>query len=267
MRSATSEDISAILEYLKRKVSDCLYMYIDIAKYSLDNPNMKVWIDPNEGGPDLVVMKYHTSLSIFSDTDNWDVDAVAEIIAEERPLSITANKDIASRIHDALSDRYNVAYGSVFKFTNYRPMSADIDIETAAPEDTHEIAELIAMDESIGAYYDIDNLANQLKERMETGMGRSYIIRDENGKIIAHIASYAEFDGLATTGGLIVHPDHQNGVYGLALESYLVEKLLEEKFNIYTFVTERLRKKLLLAVGNELVGEYGKLTAVSETEG
>lgn len=266
MRLATADDIPAISLYLKRHVSDCLYMYIDITKYGVDNPHMKVWVSSNNIGVDLVVMKYHTSISVYTDKQNWDAASVAELIDQEKVLSVTAKKDIIEKLYEVRQDHYDVVYGSVFSFTHYRPMNYDGVIETAETKDTLEIAKLIAMDEGIGSYYDIDNLAQQLAERIETGMGRSYIIRDEDEKIIAHIASYAEFDNLATTGGLIVHPDHQNGVLGIVLESYLVENLLKEKFKVYTFVTERLRKKLLLAVGNKCVGEYGKMTAKSENK-
>ncbi len=263
MREATVNDIPAILTYLKRNINDCVYMYIDIAKYGLENPNMKVWFDSDENGITLVVMKYHTSISVFTDVENWNTKEVAELICNEGVLSVTGRKDLVEKIYSVCKEKYNVTYGSVFKFKKCRECDYSGKIETATSDDTLEIAKLIAMDESIGAYYDVENLSNQLSERIETGMGRSYVIRNEQGVIIAHIASYAEHDKIATTGGLIVHPDYQMGVYGSVLEGYLVTKLLEEDFNIYTFVTERLRKKFLTVIGNECVGEYGKMTLKS----
>ena len=134
-------------------------------------------------------------------------------------------------------------------------------IEDGHEADTMDIAQLIAQDEGIGSYYEVEDLANQLSERIRTGMGRSFVIREKN-KIVAHIASYAEFNGIATTGGLIVDPKYQNGLYGGVLESHLVHTLLQEDFQVYTFVTNRLRKKLLTAWGNTCVGKYGKMTRV-----
>ena len=257
MRAATQDDVPAILVYLKRHVSDCLYMYIDIAKYGLENPYMKVWLDSDERGIKLVVMKYHTGISVYTDTEDWDISKVAQLIKEENVSSVTGPKDTVNQLYELCGDEYKVTYGSVFSFTKHR----DFDfsrIETATVDDALEIAELIVQDEGIGSYYDVRDLATQLAERMNTNMGRSYVIRSE-GKIVAHIASYAEFEGLATTGGLIVSPECRTGVYGGALESYLVRNLLEENFVVYTFVTERLRSKLLLALGNQCVGEYGKM--------
>lgn len=265
MRKATENDIPAILVYLKRQVQDCLYMYIDIAKYGLENPNMEVWLDSDKNGVKLVVMKYHTSISVYTDREKWDVEKVAKLIREKHVNSVTARKDIIEKLYELCADLYSVSYGSVHRFTQYRDFGLEDRIETAVPEETLEIAKLITLDEEIGSYYDVQNLADQLTERMNTGMGRSYIIR-EDGKIIAHIASYAEFDGLATTAGLIVDPAYRNGVYGSALEGYLVKALQADGFEIYTFVTERLRKKLLIALGNQCVGEYGKMALKAEEE-
>lgn len=258
MRLANTNDIKAILEYLKQEVHNCLYMYIDIGKYGIEDQFMNVWIDESEGDISCVVMKYHTGLSVYSDADDWDIDSIVEIIKKENIKSITARKDICSKLYEQLKDDYTADYGYVYEFTKYHPINMDVDVERAGEKDMMEIAELISTDEGIGSYYDIKDLADQLTERMQTGMGRNYIVRD-NGKIIGHIASYAEFDGLATTSGLIVDPDHRNGLLGAYLEKYLVEDLINDGFSVYTFITKRMRKRLLDSMGNECVGEYGKL--------
>lgn len=259
MREARPNDLPAILVYLERNIQDCLYMYIDIGKYGLENSNMKVWLDSDESGLKIVVMKYHTSISVYTDRGDWDVEAVARLIDLEHVNSVTAQKRIIEGLFERCADSYDVSYGSVFRFSNAREFEFSGLIEDGRASDTLEIAQLIAQDEGIGSYYEVEDLANQLAERIQTGMGRSFVIR-ENGKIVAHIASYAEFNGIATTGGLIVDPNYQNGLYGGILESHLVHTLLQENYQVYTFVTNRLRKKLLSAWGNKCVGEYGKMT-------
>lgn len=266
MRVATQNDVPAILTYLKRHVSDCLYMYIDIAKYGLDNPNMKVWFDADTRGIKLVVMKYYTSISVYTDVAEWDADFVADLIRQESVGSVTGKKELIEKLFERCKSDYNVSYGAVYKFEKHHEFDCDELIEEATLEDTIEIAKLITQDEDIGGYYEVTNLADQLAERMRTNMGRSYIIR-EDGRIVAHIASYAEFDKLATTSGLIVdHAARSGAVYGSVLESYLVKRLKEDGFEIYTFVTARMRKRLLSALGNQCVGEYGKLARIKTEE-
>ena len=114
------------------------------------------------------------------------------------------------------------------------------------------------MDKEFGANYEVHDLARQLTERAETGMGRNYIIR-KDGKIIAHIATFAETENIAVTSGLIVHPDYRNYPYGAMMESYLVNRLLEEGIKAFTFVNSTKRIKYLNALGMKMCGEYEKL--------
>lgn len=258
MREAIAQEIPAILTYLKRSLADCLYMYIDIAKYGLENPNLKVWLDSNKNGIKFVMINYYSGISIQAGEDSFDPEQVANMIRQQNSAIIRGKRTIIEKLAPYFED-FTEEYGSVFKLTSYRLDNFDESIiETALPEDTPEIARLIKKNPEIGSYYNTDDLANQLAERIKTGTGRSYIIR-ENGKIIAHIASYAEFEGIASTGGLIVDPDYQKGIYGSILEGYLVRRLLKEKFTIYTFVEKRLRTKFLKSMGNQCVSEFGRL--------
>ena len=78
--------------------------------------------------------------------------------------------------------------------------------------------------------------------------------------MVAHIASYAEFDKLATTAGLISVQDETNIPYGTILESRLILDLLAEGFEVYTFVTEKRRARFFKAMKCEEYGRYGKMT-------
>ena len=75
--------------------------------------------------------------------------------------------------------------------------------------DVPEIAALLASDPALGGQYTPEGLAEQLLERMRTGMGRSFVIR-RDGRIAAHVATYAECPEFMVTSGLVVHPDYRD---------------------------------------------------------
>lgn len=258
IRRANESDTNRILDYVRPHVSDCMYLYIDIKKYGLGDEFLKAWVDEKDGEVTLAMMKYHTGIVLYTDDPDWDYNGVAEIIRQESPNSLTARKDLVEKLHEVLADSYDDEYGLVYILTKLPVVDIDAEIEVAGPEDTMEIAYLVTMDEGIGAHYEIVDYANQLKERMLSNFGRSYIIR-KDGKIIGHIASYAECDGIATISGLIVHPDYRTQLYGAALEQKIMADLIAEGFTVYSTVVTKLRKRLLKATGNELASEYGKL--------
>lgn len=258
IRRCDGGDTEKILRYVRPHVGECMYLYIDIKKYGLDDEFIKAWMDEKDGECSLAMMKYHTGIVLYTDDPDWDVDAVTEIIREEEPLSITARRDLAEALHERIKDRYDDYYGYIYILTDLPPVEIDLPIEKAGPEDCLEIAELVVIDESVGSHYDVEDYASQLRERMMDNFGRSYIIR-KDGRIIGHIASYAECDGIAPVSGLIVHPDHRNGMYGVAIERKIMMDLMAEGFTVYSTVTTRLRKRLMTITGNRCAGEYGKL--------
>ena len=266
LKVANEKDIDVILEYLRPNIQDCIYMYIDIKKYRTTNPAMKVWYDHNETGDIvLVVMKYHTSISLYSSetSDIWLSTDLLRIIKQHKPNSITGRRDIIEILMNEMNGYY-AEYGYVFKLEKFADFGGDELVETANDSDMLEIAKLVTSDAEIGSYYEVQDYADQLLERKHSGMGRSLIVRD-GSQIVGHIATYAELDGIATTGGLIVKPSHEGKMFGAILEGFLVRKLLNEGITIFTFVTSRKRYKLLKNMGNNPVGEYGKMMKREES--
>ena len=262
MVEAAEHDIDEIVEYLHKGVQDCIYMFVDIKKYRLSNPAMRIWIDKDENNQlTCVVMKYHTGVSVYAETDTYPSDEVIQLIRDLNPMSITAKKTIVEKIEEAVGSQYNVLYGYVFRVDSFNDFGGNDLVELANEDDMLECAKLIVSNEEIGSYYEIENLAEQLRERIRTGMGRNYIIRD-NGKIIGHIASYAELDDVATTSALIVDHEHEGKMYGAVLESYIVNQLRKEGFNVYTYIIQKKRFRLLKNIGNNPVGEYGKMMRI-----
>ena len=262
MIEAEEKDIDKIISYLKGNVQDCIYMYIDIKKYRLNNPAMKVWITKDqEDQINFVVMQYHTSISLFSAGEEIPEKELLNLVEQIRPNSITGKKELVEKLHSSLESQYYAEYGFIFKYENFHDFGGYDLVEKAEDKDTMEIARLVTSDEDVGSYYEIEDYAKQLQERMRAGMGRSYIIRDA-GKIIGHIATYAELDDIAVTSGLKVDSTFEGRMLGAVLESYIVHRMREEGFSVYTFVINKRRYKLLKNMKNPVVGEYGKMMKI-----
>jgi len=260
LRPASEDVVDALLIYLKRHVGNCIYLYIDLAKYGLDNPNMKIWYDTKGDNINLVVMKYYDSFQVYSESDDWDTEAVKKLLANYDVGMISGKEEIIEKIYPDFKDQYELEIGYVFQLTDFREFDEIVKIERVEdPEEFPAIARFICSNESIGGYYDPDNLAEQLRERMESGMGRDLVIRGEDG-LLGHIATYAEYDNYAVTAGLLSVQDGTNIPYGSMLESRLVHDLLSEGFTIFTFVTEKRRAKFFKLMGCKQYGRYGKMT-------
>lgn len=258
MRLADKKDFEQILEYLEKDIGNCVYLYMDIKKYGLEDGHIKVWVNSEEKLT-TVVMRYYDSLQIYADKQLGDYEGIRQCVLKEKVKMVSGEKTVIAKLleNDFIRKQYADKEGFVYLFKDYKMLSCE-EIEEAKLEDMEEIANLMCMDDNFAKNYKPEILAKQLRERMLTKMGRNYVIRKDN-KIIAHIATFAEDMGIAVTSGLIVHPKYRNYPYGTIMESYLVNVLQRENFKVFTFVNERKRIKLLKALGSEECGCYATL--------
>lgn len=259
MRKATNDDIANIQVFLKKNIADCLYMYIDIVQYGVDNANIEIWIDDSNGSISAVAMRYYDSLQIYLDDFEKNVNWVSEEIKQNEYSMVSGPKMVIEILEEKLKDTYDSEYGDVYQITSYRLFDSNGLVEHATCNDMKEVAKLICSDPAFEQNYKVDILERQLKDRLKSGMGRNIIIK-ECGQIVAHIATYAECENITITSGLIVRNDCRKKLYGLMIESYLVNELLAENKMVYTFILDKRRAELLNAIGAHRCSEYGKLT-------
>ena len=261
MRIADEQDKGKILEYLKQGLHDCLYLYIDVMNYGIASDNMKVWIEEEQGGLVWVAMKYYDSFQLYSHREQLNIEGIAELARKYPVAMISARKSLIEQLAGKL-DGYKTDYGVVYLMEKYIKIRNPKKVELAREEDAREIAGLICSDEELGGHYTVDNLTAQLAERIRTRTGRSYIIRDQ-GKIVAHSATYAEAEGIAVVSGTIVKTEYRNTNCYMLLANYMMQQLVEEGKASYTF---SLSGKMIdyLDKAHTRCGEYGKLVRKRE---
>lgn len=256
MRQAGEEDEKRILQYLQKGLSDCVYLYIDIMNYGVASDNLIVWVGEKQNNLNLVVMKYYDSFQIYSHDCSFDVEEVTRLLEDNPVKMISGSKTIIEKLSKRCVD-YHATYGVVFVMDRFHRMEDNALVTLATTEDCKEIAELICSDEEIGGHYSVDGLRGQLEERIEAKTGRSYIVR-ENGRIVAHSATYAEADGIAVVGGTIIHPEYRNSNYYIILSNYMMQQLENENKRAYTFsISEKMIRYHKRP--HTVCGEYGKL--------
>lgn len=257
MRAATQHDLKSLLDYLWEDVGNALYLYMDIGQYGLMNPSIRIWLEEKNGVIACVIMKYYSSFQLYARGNVTCIQEIRSLIHTFLPEMISGPDFLIRMLQPEINGVYH--YGTIFQIQNYREFENLYPIEQAQESDSREIAELMCMAPIFGNHYQIENLTIQLKDRIASGAGRSYIIRI-NRKIIAHCSTFAEYKSLAMTSGLVVHPDYQGiSSYGTILESHLFCQLLKEGKQVYTQVQDKRRRQLLQSLGGTIIGGYGTI--------
>lgn len=268
MRKAVFSEKDEILSYLEKDITNCLYMYADIFKYGLEAEHVTVWYDTDELGLRMVVMQYHKNFQVYANRGFEDVEGVLALIARENPLGVSGRKEIVTQLAPRLSNIYEPEYGVIFKG---KPINSEklkqgledcsVQIERAVEADAPAIAHLLYMDDELRSVYTEDSLAQELADRIQTQMGRSYIVRSGE-EIVVHNATYAESDKFVVVSGLMVHPDYRDTEYAHWIDMKSSLEFQEEGKDRYFFA---LKDKIIhwhKRTGAQIVAEYGKLSLI-----
>ena len=189
-------------------------MYIDTIVYGFNNDFIKTFVIRNDEGIEGILFHYYDSLQIFicEEVNDNDLNDIASHIKKYDFSMITGNNFVIKRIYDRLNDIYSITDGVIMKYDNETVVNSNRST-LAGIGDYEEIAKLICSDDGIGGHYSVDSLCEQLKEGNLNQNCKSLIIR-ENGKIICHMATYAESPRLAVLGGLITDVNYRGLGYG-----------------------------------------------------
>jgi hypothetical protein len=205
-------------------------------------------------------MRYYDSFQIYSAYDDWAVEETLLLTEKCLPTAISGPANMIRELHNNVDHMFEAQYGVIVLDNNYRELKLFSRIEPATADDAKEIAVLMYSDKVFSTGYCIDVLTKQIYDRLNSGFGRSFIIRD-NGRIVAHIGTFAEIDDIAVVSGLIVDEKYKKSFYGITLYEYIKKVLRAEGFNIYGMrFTENM---LLNAKASDLpLCDIGKLSAI-----
>lgn len=266
MRQITGSDMNAILRYLQEHMSDCIYLYIDLQKYGTENPDVQFWCSWKGESPNTVLMKYYDSFQIFSAYEKWDIEETIKLLKEHPVTTISGKANMIEEL-SALLPEYISAYGVIVDEKDYREFEQFRSIREARPENAMEIARLMCTDKGFGSNYKVEILAQQLADRIREKVGRSYIMQ-EDGKIVAHTAIFAENEEIAIESGLVADTAYKSKFYGMIIHEYIKKQLAEEGKKLYAFRIKDRMKRCTRAAGSDSVcGYYGKLTRRKKHEG
>lgn len=225
-RLVEKRDIPEILAYFEKNLKNCLYSYIDLKKFGIENPNLTVYVDKSNE-IHCTALKYYEGLQLFDAEGKMDTEGTAELIKELNSHIVSSTVDVIEKLYPLLSDFYEMEQGYVTEMLSMPECEISEDVRPAEITEYDEIARLICSDEGVGGHYVPEELKEQLLTRLEEGMGRNYVLK-RDGDIIHHAATYAELDNLAVISGVITREDWRGKGVGTLAVRKLCHDLLKE---------------------------------------
>ncbi len=227
-KTAQQKDVNKLLKYFEQDLKNCLYSYIDLKKFGIENPNLTVYFDESESIR-CTALKYYEGLQLFDAHGKIDAEKTAELIRGLNSHIVSSTVDVIEKLYPLLKDTYEMEQGYVTEMLSMPECEISEEVRPAERSEYDEIARLICSDEGVGGHYKPQELKEQLLTRLEEGMGRNYILK-RDGEIIHHAATYAELENLAVISGVITREDWRGkGIGTLAIQKLCHDLLKEGK--------------------------------------
>ncbi len=258
----TNTDLPKLLNYLKKDIQNCLYIYIDMRINGADGENVKAWYKGNLDNIELVVMEYYESVQIFSRANVVNPKELSSWLVERNFSRISSTKAIIQQLYPYMNGKYIADYGKIMKLSEYKKFSEIKMVRLATLEDIPEIAELIMNTEELSTAYTYEELCAQLSSRIKTSAGCSYYIRN-GGKIVATASIVAQADDIYVASLTAVRKDSRTALWGVYIDSFLINHYKELNVSLYAMMTDEKRIKMFEKMGNTVVAEYGKILRIN----
>lgn len=253
---AKNDNLKEIYNYIDNEYYKCIYLYLDLKKYGLNNPNIKVWILKGNNNITAIVLQYYSGMHIYSKKCNFDVEEFVKLVQNNNPTMICGEKCVIEKTKNSLKNYY-IENGWVRGLEKIENSISCECVEKAKYDDFSQIANLLYYDE-IGSSYTLEDLTSQLYERNKEGFVRNYVIK-EGDRVISHAGTGAENEKIAMLAYVITDSNYRGKGYAKKVCSYVCNDLIKEGKKVFLINYSKESTFLYDKLGFKIYCDWSKL--------
>ena len=218
LKKCGDEYIGRVAEYIGEDRLKCFYLYMDLTECGTQDEGLGLWVSEDGTGELQAVMyRYYDALHLYS-RGLCPLDEVLSLIGQLDPKVITGSQENIDRIAAELpAGRYAYELSHIITADRLMDGKSDLAVQPAGEEDVPEIAALMMKEHIYNTVYTYDGLCESLVRRIREGFGRLFVMRAEDGRLVATNALSAETKELAVINGLVTDPDMRGHGLGRAI--------------------------------------------------
>ncbi|WP_080873860.1 GNAT family N-acetyltransferase [Oceanobacillus timonensis] len=257
IRKLTQADHAKVMELVEPKVAENLFIIGNIEAFGYDSDMQDVWGEWEQEHLIAVLQRYRTYFVMYSEGE-YDIRGFAKIInAHKQRFDLSGLKHLIEPL-EAYIDRYvrvhKETYYAACETLSY-PVSAE-HIEQVEYLTSADYEENIDMLGSIPEF-STSNLTKESREDAEKNKtGRTYIIRDEQGTMVASASTTAENSQSAMIVGVGTRPGYERQGYATKCMEKLCTALLAEGKSLCLFYDNPAAGNIYKRLGFEDIGMW-----------
>lgn len=261
LKKCSVEEIQKTLDYIGDDRLLCFYLYMDVLECGIEDEGLGLWTSEKDGEIQAVMYQYYDCLHLFG-REECPVKDVLAVIGEINPKVIVSSEANIAALKEHLDEnQYIYELNHIITTDVLMKENPAIEIKHATKEDVPEIAAMMMKDHIYSEVYSYEKLCSDLTRRLESGFGRLFIIRDENGRLVCADATNAETEDLAVIGGLVTDPEMRGRGLGAAMTASVWNRMLKEGKRGLAFLLDDNEKTINLhkKLGYDFIGYSARL--------
>ena len=210
--------IPRVVEYIGGDKVLCFYLYMDLLECGTDGDGLGLWVcEDDSGALQAVMYRYYDALHLYS-RGLCPREETAALIRELDPKVITGAQAVIDDVLPALDEgKYAYELSHIITADKLMDGKSALEVQPAGKGDVPEIAALMMKEHIYNTVYTYDSLCQSLVRRIDEGFGRLFVMRTEDGRLVATNALSAESEEFAVINGLVTDPDMRGMGLGRAI--------------------------------------------------
>lgn len=222
----STSNISEIENLLSKDFMQNPYLYVDVNTYGFQGENIHTYLIRESNKIQLIIYQYYNSLQLWINRDIKFTESllkeIAQFVIANKPVMISGLTSLITDLKTYLpfykqTDGYLFEYQNDFKLDLTNLPSFKL---AHTQQDFEHLAAFITSDSDIGSHYTVTQLTKQFLERHQKYNCQN-IFLEEDGRVIAHVGTYACYGDLVVIGGLLVAPNQRGKGVARKLMTFL----------------------------------------------
>lgn len=254
---AQENDREKIMKYLLIEPAINLFLIGDIENFGFSQTFQEIWFQEKDNNIVGVVLRYHSTLIIYSMDLNMDFDLIKIILNESSIDSISGKYEVMNKIYILNSKDFIRKDMKFCQYKNQLIVNNSEGIVIAKEEDAMEIAIAYGEIDEFKVLYSSNVMTRyeQIKTRIKLKEGKHIFIKDSKG-IVAHGNTTAENSISSMIGGIFTRVDKRNQGYSKRIISELINDLVNRNKTINLIYSDEMIGMVFKKNGFEIIGNW-----------
>lgn len=247
-------------DFIEKYKLQNLYLYINYKKIGVSSEDTATFILIEDGDLKAVLYKYHHALQIIGLLNISDVgfSEIGDFIQTGDYNYIGGEEKLLKKVYGNLSGSYALTCGFLMEWNTSGKIDS-IDYERVSVDGLDEVVDFVLTEPGYRKVYSKDDLMAQFSERMQSSDCINIVMRNDENKIVAHAATYAESEDFSVIGGVLTSPLFRNLGFGRRVVLSVVDAILSKKKKAVLYSFEQRNTEWYQRIGFDSLLRVAKI--------